>query len=351
MRRTCVLLFICTLLTEPVWGQRIVEIEEGMFASSPDTISRELGGGREISIRSAENLTGRISIKTGSGDSVTVTFTRQARTESRSRAFDYIDLMSMEINISPKGALIGLLAPNNPTPWDEETESGSIIAEITVPEGCQIEIDASLYDVQADGPFESFRVPSSLGRYAVSQVTNDLQIETVNRRVDLIDIAGNISVSTSNARLTAHNIRATEVQADFRNEGGDIVIDDMIGSVRIRNSFGRIDLSDFDPGEGISDIRGTSAPVVVDFSTLNDGQIRLRSRGEDIDITIPSDLSAALMLSVDEGGSIEANGFTFETELILENRLSLLVGDAIADLNASIQGPGNIFIRGINTEN
>jgi len=330
-------------------GDKIHEVDDGLYTTGDLTMVSTWDGSGRLLIRSASHLMGTLDIVAADTNVVLVSFRKQARTDSRSKAFDYIDLISVVLESTPQGMRLELRAPN-PAPWNAQTEAGIVQATITVPIGSALEITASYFDLNARGPIRSLSIPASLGKLDISDITEILDVTTSNRKITLNDISGKISATTSNSQLTARDIAATDGQARFRNEGGDIRIDGLRGAVNARNSYGRITIMGFEPGGEGSLIRCASAPVTLDIVQMAEGQLVISNRHEDIDITIPDTLSAFFSLAVDEDGVIEASGFEFRTDLVRPNKMNLLSGGGDVDISGSIRGNGNIFIRGISGE-
>jgi len=328
----------------PARAQEIHDAGEGRFATRPLTVAAPLAPGEKLLVRSAATLAGKITIRATETDRAVVVYTKQAVTDSRSRAVDYIDLIAVDIGRVADGARLQLRAPN-PAPWSG-AESGSVDAEIRVPENVFVDIDALYFDVTAEGPFSGVVNPSSLGRLEVYRVRGPVDLGTANRRVILEDVAGDIAVRTSNSTLTASDIESREHQAVFRNDGGEIRIEGLTGEVSIRNDFGLIDVTDFRPLGRRNVIRGQSAPITLEIADLGESQLVVSNRFEDVDITAAADLSAVMSLAVGESGRIEVSGLRFQTDLVQRDRLGLVVGGGQGFISSSISGSGNIYIRG-----
>lgn len=328
------------------FAQDIFQAENGVFSTSDLKLSTSVDARRKILIRATSNLRGRLSIKTADKAQASVIYAKQAKTDSRTRAFDYIDLMSVSLDRFPEYIRLDLRAPN-PAPWSADRESGSIEAQLTIPAGCDVEIEALYFDVYAEGPFAALINRSSLGRLEITDVTKSLEITTSNRRVNLTKISGDISVTTSNATLYANQVTSPTRAARFRNDGGDIKIENLTGQVNVKNSYGRIDILGFLAfGEG-NFIRGASGPIAIELQSLEKGQLVVSNRYEDIEIMMPSDISAFFSLAVDDDGIIDASNFTFTPTLVKPNRLAFSAGTGEVDVSASIRGKGNILITGI----
>lgn len=327
------------------YPQEVFEETAGLYSTRRIDASVAVNAQKMVVIQSVSTLRGTINIIADRVDEVSISYFKKAKANTRSKAIDYIDLIAIRLERTAKGIRLQLSAPN-PAPWSE-LEAGLIEANLTVPESCLVEIAAPYFDIDADGPFKRFTVPSSLGELEVSDVSEQLELATANRRVSIERISGTIFVSTSNADLIAKEIFSIKEQARFRNDGGDIRIDGFVGEINVKTSYGRIDILDFEPRGNGNFIRGFSEPIVVDIKRITDEQVVINNRYEDIDITLPSDLSARLSLAVDEKGRIEVSNFVFTTDLVQYDRLNLVAGDGEALISASIRDDGNIFVRAI----
>lgn len=330
-------------------GQDIFQSSPGVYSTADLILNARVDNQRKLLIRATPILTGHLTIETSSDPGVKAVYNKIAKTDSQSRAFDYIDLMSVSIDRFPDQVRLDLRAPN-PPPWNNNTETGSIDVRITLPRGWEVEIEAMYFDVTATGPFSALLVRSSLGRLTVSDVTKQLVLATANRRVSVEKVAGDITVSTTNATLVGRDITALKQAARFRNDGGDIQLEGVTGQVNVRNSYGRIDISEFSvSGEG-NFIRGASGPISLELTKMPDGQLVVNNRYEDIEIRMPDNISAYFSLSVDEGGSIYASNFRFLPDLIKPTRLAFTAGSGKVGISSSVRGKGNILITGIESD-
>jgi hypothetical protein len=332
-------------LAAPAAAQDIFEQETGLFTTNEMTLNRDCPDTDSIVILSAAELTGTLEIKAADVKRIEIIYTKKARTGSRSQAIDYIDLLSVSLDLRPRTARLELRAPN-PAPWAKLGESAWIDAVVTLPLGWAVRIEAAYYDVTANGPFGGLVIPSSLGRLDIKHVKGEVDVTTANRRVNLEDVSGTISVTTSNSTLVARQIESLGEPAKFVNDGGDIDISGIIGAVSVRNRFGRITMTNFEPRGRSSRVHGEQAPISVEISKMIEGQLVVSNRNEDIDITVPDSLSAFLSLAVDDNGVIEATGFRFTTDLLEANRLNLITGDGTVTISSTIRGEGNIYVRG-----
>ena len=336
---------IFLLLPLEIFAQTVFKTADGIYTTREIRDKIKVGNRTTLQIRAASNLPGKLTIEVAETDKVKISYFKKAKANSMDEAVDYIDLIAVVLRSGPKDIKLELRSPN-PAPWTDDNQWGRVEAKITIPENYSVLIEAPLFDVTAVGPFESIVIPSSLGRINIRNVTRRLEVSTTNRRLDVSDITGEISLSTSNAVLTAKNLVSLDKRADIENENGDIRIRGFKGELYVEGSYGRIQLSDFYITGRRNIIKGMSGPIKLEISGIDRAQLRITNRFEDIEINLPDSTSAAFSLVVDEGGKIEVSNINFRTELIEHNRMNLVSGKGKSIISGSVRGSGNIYIRG-----
>ncbi len=341
-------LLICILfLLQPALlpAQEVFEEDEGTFSTGKLSHKMEIGGTNRLLIRAAANLPGNIKLNASKVKEVVVSYYKKAKAPQKDQAIDYIDLIAVVLDRTPDALRLEMRAPN-PAPWAGDSDWGMVVAEITVPEKCFVEIEAPLFDVDAVGPFKGIVVLASLGKIDVSNVLEKLELATSNQRVDVSDISGDISIRTTNANLSGRNLVAIGQRCEIENEHGDIRIDGFTGEISVENSYGRVNISSFIVRGKRNVIRGMSGPIRLEISEVHDAQLRITNRYEDVELTLPDNSSASFSLAVDEGGKIEVSNINVKPELIEQNRMNLVAGKGTSVITGSVRGSGNIYIRG-----
>lgn len=342
------IIFACVFAAGKAGSQEIFEEARNLFSTRELQLKAGAEAGSLISIKSATTLQGTLKISTWEEPVVKVVYTKKAKADSRSTAIDFIDQIAVNLVKAPGGVKLELRAPN-PAPWSDD-ELGAVEATIFMPGMCKVETDAYYFDMEAEGPFETFIVPSSLGRMSVSNVSDELDLTTSNRRVNIENISGEIQVATSNSSLVARNITSRGASAGFRNEGGDIKIFRVSGDINVKNSYGRTEIDQFEATGKKSYVRSDNGPVEIAITKVGTGQLIVTNRFEDIEISLPSDVSAEFSLAVEAEGKIEVYNFPFKPDLVTRNRLSLVSGEGEALISGSVRGKGNVYVRGYDPE-
>lgn len=330
---------------ERVTAQELREEKNGFFSIAEDTIQLVSLPKRTLSIRSAVALGGRLVIRAHSDSSLIVRFTVRARAANKRKAFEFISSISVREEATAQETELQFRCPNPPL-WRGNSETGTVEATIFIPVGSQLLVDAQLFDAEIVGPFKRVRVVNSLGRIVVADVEEFTEVQTANQRLTATNLRGAVRLSTTNATLEAIGFEITgNVPAVIQNDGGDIIIRNASGPLDVKDAFGRIQLIAYELGSATSTISGQANPIQVELQSLSSGQLIIANQDEDIELTLPDEASVALLLRVSERGSIEATDFQYLTEAVERTRMALRLGKGESEINATIKGQGNIYVR------
>lgn len=343
-----ILVVSCLLLLTQfsAFSQEIIQEKSNIFKTRDITKILRAYPNSKLIIRSALTLSGKISIEVGDTDHAELRYFKRAKSKNKSQAIDFIDLISIDFEQTQDGLKLDLRAPN-PAPWSGTNQSGSVEISLILPEFCDVEIEAPQFDIDAEGPFDSFIVPSSFGRIYIENVIEKLEVVASNRRVTVRNLSGEIYVSTTNATLEAEQIHSQRGRVELRNDGGDIKVVGIKGELYLKNSYGRVEIIEYTPIGRKNSIRCSYGPISLELKDFNTEQLLVTNQYEDIEISLPDDISASLSLAVEEGGKIIVSDMVIKPDIIQENRLNLIIGNGENSINSSIRGSGNIYLRGI----
>lgn len=335
---------LLALLAPLVGAQEVTSVDDGYWSTRPLKTKTAAKAGDRVEIRAATGLHGSLKIEVADQEIAQAVYMKRAKTRSKQRATDYIDVIAVSFARIPDGIRLELRAPN-PAPW-RNNEQGMVDVELVLPPDCLLEIDATYFDINVRGPFAGLTNTSSLGQLQAEGVQGAVQLTTANQRIKVADIEGEVVLNTSNAMIFAENIDAGQGEATFRNENGDIKIFGLAGRANVATNFGRIDIAEFRAGDQKSYIRGNSGPIRVEVIDTGRCQLLIANRYEDIELMVPATIDAVVALAVEDGSKIETQGVPFRSEMVQPNRLNLIAGQGQGLVTASIRGDGNIYLRG-----
>jgi hypothetical protein len=336
---------ILILLTCPLVTAQEIYKEDDSFVTKIIKSKLAVPAKSKLEIMSSESLQGKINILTSKENLITAKYIKSAKTDNRESAINIIDLIGVSLEKTNKGTRLKLRAPN-PAPWSPQTESATLEIDLIIPEHYLIEIDAPYFDILATGPFEEFIVPNSLGRLEINDVSEYLELNTSNRKVIISNIRGKINISTQNSTITGNDINSSEKRVTIYNDGGDIHLKNIKAELNIKNNYGKINITNYTPIGRKNYIRALHAPIFLSIDKIFTEQLIVNNRFEDIEMIVPTDISAEISLAVEEESKIEVSDILFTPGLMQENRLNLTTGEGEATLSSLVRGKGNIYIKG-----
>ncbi len=342
-------IFFCLILSllfvSDTKAQQIFQVNDNLYKTREIKKTLPLSKESNIKIQAAMGLSGSIKIETTEEDVATIIYVKKAKHKSKSKAIDFIDIISVEFELTHNGLRLDLRAPN-PAPWSETNNSGSVEVLLIIPEFCNLEFDAQAFDIDAEGPFDSFILPTSYGRIYLENVVNKVEITSTNRKVTARNLSGSVYISTSHATLQVDKVYSPQNKIELRNDRGDIKISDIKGELNVKNSYGRIDVRKYHPMGSYNYIRSSNGPITIEIDEFSTNKLLVTNSYEDIEILIPDNISSQISLAVEEGNKIEVSDITTKPDFIQSNRLNLIAGEGKATINSSVRGHGNIYFRG-----
>ncbi|MEW5924452.1 MAG: hypothetical protein AB1746_10740, partial [Candidatus Zixiibacteriota bacterium] len=282
-------------------------------------------------------------------DKVTFEYRKQLKTRNESDAREYDNLVEAEIKKTPASLRLFLRAPN-PAPWSGEDNTVSIEGELSLPADCQIEIDAEYFDLIIEGPFTSVENRSSFGRMDISNITRSLIVAGSTQNINLNNISGEITVSVSNADLTAERLVTKDEMARIKNENGDVTVSDIEGSFTIRNSYGKVKIDRAELSGGGCRIIGTHCPIRVEIVGSESAGLAITNDFEDVSIQIAENVPARFMLNVDTNGEMHVTDLPVKPVIVQSNRLECYTGEGLIPIAIDVEDSGNIFVEGIQVD-
>jgi hypothetical protein len=318
---------------------------DSRFATKGTKIEASVLSGNKVYINSVEFLSGRIYIVADSSGSATIDYKKIIKASGEKEALRYAEIINVIMEKVPDGIKILLQAPN-PAPWSGTENMGGVEAEIHLPPGCQIEINAIYFDIVIEGPFKSVSNRSSFGRLEAGKISEILSLTTTNQDLIARDIAGELKLVTSNGDIRANNISCPAKQAIIRNENGSIVVNEFDGSFDIENSYSKIRLEQLHLKNGESRISGSYSPVRVELAEMSKATLNIDNNNEDVDLYIPRSLSAKFILRSKSGNQIDVVGLPIKPKKINSDRLEFVIGAGESQIIVNVDGNGSITVHG-----
>ncbi|MBZ0198498.1 MAG: DUF4097 domain-containing protein [Ignavibacteriaceae bacterium] len=171
------------------------------------------------------------------------------------------------------------------------------------------------YEIKTPSNF-NVTVSTAGGDVRVGGIKGSVTIKTSGGDVDIKETRGNLLVATSGGDITLEN---PEGNTKASTSGGDINGVNYKGNLKVTTSGGDIKLSG---GNGSIEAKSSGGDIKLEYNGINEG-IALATSGGDIDIYVPADFKASLMLS-SSGGGVDSD---FKTENQTNRSKRKLEGD------------------------
>jgi len=379
MKAFGIISFYLILLIPSVYSQ------EGM--SSSGNLSLSASNVTGLAVNTPQNILCEIELYTHSDDIIKAEYRIWANARSADRETRFINLVEVKLDYKGRGSRNADLEVLTPTraPWEGSNYSIGVDLKIAIPENYYVESRTSYGNIDLIGPFSGVDINDEYGSVTIENVKGNLIIKTSYSSVDLSHIEGSVMVEASYSEIDARdiiiknspgmfttsygtlhlqditgsvealtdydNIRVSNINASkgsviLRTNYGQIEVDNVVGELVCETSFEPIILGNIELTHGISKFDTKHAPIDAEILRMGDSQLIINNTYSTINLSLASDISAKLLLAVDEGGKIHTQDLSIKPLVMQRNRLVGLVGDGLAKIEINVDGIGEINVSG-----
>lgn len=357
-------------------------------AGDPVTVSGNLNatlhGQPSFELQGSRNLGGEIRIISRQASEVKVSFTKTARASSDAEAKKFLDLIDLKLGVEDEDALLRILTPSH-APWQGTNHSVQLEMLVELPEKTSIIIRSRFMKVEIGGPFRSVDVESGFSSVEIKRIFGPVDVltdngsislsaikgrlkartengaieatdivvpsgyavlQTSNGRIALAQIQGPVEAYTSNAEIEARDIVATDGSVVLRTSYAPIKVTGIKGELICETSYANVEVSDVSINHGHSRLETSYAPIVARLKEISNCELYVANDYSNVDLSIPENVSALLVASVDRGGRIHMKNLSLIPKTIDLTRLEGFVGDGESRIEVNVDGIGSIDIDG-----
>ncbi len=380
MRRLSLITLIIFMVSSPTYAQENHSAFVGTFSSTSSNATI-------LEIRTPENIRSDITVETHEFNTIEGNFRIWARAKSKEQENRFIKLI--EVKLDERGGneqtvRVRVLTPKT-APWQGTSYVIGASLEIKIPEGFRVDSRSMFGNVTIEGPLSYVEVDCENGSVEVNNVDGETNIRTSNADIDVSDIEGLISIETVHSDIFASDINITEECGIFSSSGGELEFENIngpieattsndditvynlnteTGAILLRNTYGKIkgsnirgelvaetsyqpiELEDIHLVKGVCKFETMYSPIDVEIAEIGDSHLLISNTFNAINLKLPTDTSAKLILNVGEGGKIHTKGLSIKPLVMDKNRLVGIVGDGISRIEANVEGIGSINING-----
>lgn len=186
-----------------------------------------------------------------------------------------------------------LIKGKNPRPFEAlSTKSWSVDVTVELPEGSQVQADASVGDFQSTGRLGECRFKSSAGHARLGR-TGPLRVNTSAGHVSAESVAGDAEVTSGSGRIRIGEI---EGSATIKNSNGNTDIGTIGGEARVRSANGDITVDR--AGAGVD---AKTANGAIRVGEVTRGSVVLETSNGELEIGIGAGAAAWLDVKTNFG--------------------------------------------------
>ena len=347
-------------------------------------LHQTLEGQQLFVIEGSKNLYGGIRILSRQTDEVKVSFKKTAKTSSQSESARFLDLIDFKLIVRDDRATFKILSPSQ-APWEGSDHGVFVDILVELPEKMSIRGKTNYTGFDIEGPFQSVNLKStysnleikrifgpveavtSFGDIKLDAIRGEIKAETTNGKIiasDLIipsgyalfetnngiielkDIQGQLEAYTSQSTITARNIDARDGSIVLRTSNDAVNIENIIGELICETSYAPITVVNSIINHGQPRIETKYAPVNAEFSEISNCELYITTEYSNVELTVPSDISARIIAGVGDGGRIRTRNLNLKPILLDLTRLEAIAGEGESKIEVNVGEIGSIAING-----
>lgn len=333
--------FILPLLLFAIITTKVARSEE-YTRSASGSVSGDI---KKLQLYTPGNLGGAATILTGDDNECRVKLECWARARNLKMAQEFTELVEMKLDMIDQVVTLRLTTPRN-APWEGTDYGIKATLEVYVPEDIVVGTKTRSFALDISGPLEEVSVENDFGEITVTDISGRTDISGTYNKVELEDLQGQVDVETSYNSIRAVNIDTQEGMASLETSYASILVEDLTGQLRAVTSYAAIQVSGWELIDGRSQIATAHSRVDLGLTGMENSQLTVTNTFGDVNMQVPSDLSARLIFTVGNGGKIETNGILITPQVLQKTRLEGVCGEGDSEMEVDVQGIGRILLEG-----
>ena len=320
------------------------------FALEEYTVSAQakLGakGAKEFHLTAPGNLGGEINLQVWDEGDCLVKFECWAKANTQEKAKKFTDMIEMNLDREEEIVTLKLDTPH-PAPWEGSNYGIKATLHIYIPRDIKIvETKTSAFDVDISGPLEKVDVQNNYGDIRIKGVSGETDIIGTYGQVEVEDMEGNLNIETSYNSISATDINTKNGKAFLKTTYGKIEVARFKGQLEANTVYSSINASDVTILGGGNEIKTMYSKINLEFDQIKDAELYVKNTYGNINVLVPQDLSASLLLIVGRGSKIRTSGILIKPQVVTKTRLEGVCGKEESEIEMHIDGIGQISLEG-----
>lgn len=361
-----------------------LSVNAGDPVKESGNLTAKLSSQSIFEIRGSTNLAGVIRILSRQIGDVNITFDKWARASSEAESRRFLDLIDFKLRVIDDRVIFKILSPSH-APWEGSDHKIRVEIFVELPEKMSIEGESNFMQLNIGGPFQGVDMKSGFSAVAVERIFGPVEIVTTYGNIQLHAIKGRLRAETQNGKIAASDIIIPSGYALLRSANGMIRLENVQGPVEAYTSYAEIIAIDIEAPEGsvvlrtsyapikVRKVKGelicetsygpvevfeaslnhghsrfetNHAPIVARFEEISNCEVYIANDYNNVDLSLPQDISAILVAGVGEGGRIYTRNLSLQPTVLDLTRLEAVLGDGDSRIEVKVSGIGSINVDG-----
>lgn len=302
-------------------------------------------GAEELHINAPNNLGGSINLQVWDEDNCLVKFECWARANTEKKAKKFVNMVDLDLDREEDLVELRLTTPR-PAPWEGTNYGIKVNMDIFIPENFILKAKTFSFDLDIRGPLKKVDIENKYGETYVNDVTENTRIVGPYNKVDIENIQGDLNVRTTYNSIYARNVNTKKGKALFKTIYGKIDLENIRGQIEAETIYSPIYASDVALLGGVNKIQTVYSKVDLEFEEIKECELYVKNTYGNINVSVPEDISARLILTVDRGGKIHTTGILITPTVLKKTRLEGICGQGESKIEINIDGIGQILLKG-----
>ena len=302
-------------------------------------------GVEEFHLTTPSNLTGEINLQVGDEDVCRVELECWAKAKNLKMAKKFTERVEMDLEVVDEVVTLKLSTPRG-APWEGTNYGIGVTLDIYIPPDMVVETKTSGFDLDISGPLKKVYISNRYGDIKLEDVSEETHITGSYNEVDVEDIEGELDIETSYNSIRVGDVNTKEGKAFLETSYGEIEVENFTGQLEANTVYSSIHGSDITLLGGTNEIKTVYSKIDLEFEEIKDCELYVKNTYGNINMVVPKDLSARLMLVVGRGGKIHTNGILIKPLVLVKTRLEGICGDGDSEIELDIGGIGKILVEG-----
>ncbi len=318
------------------------------FAFSYDEASGTLkissSNTRELSLKTPQNMGGKIRIQTWEKDEVAVEYEKDSKADDKKEAKEFLEMIELDLDRSADIITLEVSTPRH-APWQGTDKSATINMDIFVPEDFNLTCESRYFDYDISGPLMNVQIESDYGKVNIEEVKGETNIGTSYGGVEAKNLSGGVNIETSYGPIFLTDVDTHNKTVYLETAYDKIDIIRVKGNIKARTNYSPIMATDLELVEGSSSFETVYNKIDLKIKELKDCDLYIENTYGNVYLVLPFDVSAELSLSVDPGGKIETSKIPILVESIDNTSLEGVIGEGDSKIEINVSGIGKILLE------